>query len=170
MMPLLIAIAITVLDQVSKSLVESFFALGESREVIPGLFSLTYLRNPGAAWGILSNYTAHLTALSLVMLGLIFYFRRSFLTNSWEHRVALGLMVGGIIGNLIDRVKLGYVVDFFDFYIGQSHWPVFNIADSAICVGVGMYLLSSLWLNSHPLRENNGEADMAEYSHGPGSR
>ncbi len=151
MLPLLITIGITLLDQWTKWWVRDEFALGESREIIPGFFHFTYLRNPGAAWGLFGGHNTFLTVLSIAMLAALFIFRRSFLSDTWEHRVALGLMVGGIIGNLLDRVRWGYVVDFLDFQIFGYHWPVFNVADSAICVGVGIYIVSSLWMSSHPL-------------------
>lgn len=153
MLPLLITIFITVLDQATKLWVRADFALGESREVIPGFFNFTYLRNPGAAWGLFGGYNGFLTVLSIVMLVVIFVFRRAFLSDTWEHRLALGCMVGGILGNLMDRVRWGYVVDFLDVYIGAYHWPVFNVADSAICVGVGIYVVSSLWMNTHPMHD-----------------
>ncbi len=153
MLPLLITIFITVLDQATKLWVRVDFALGESREVVPGFFSFTYLRNPGAAWGMFGGHNNVLTILSIVMLAVIFIFRRSFLSDTWEHRVALGLMVGGIIGNLMDRIRFGYVIDFLDFQIAGYHWPVFNVADSAICVGVGIYIVSSIWLSTHPLHD-----------------
>ena len=154
MVPLLITIAITVSDQWTKLWVRAEFALGESREVVPGFFSFTYLRNPGAAWGMFGGHNMMLTLLSIIMLAVIFIFRRSFLSDTWEHRIALGLMAGGILGNLMDRVRWGYVVDFLDFNIAGYHWPVFNVADSAICVGVGIYIVSSLWMSTHPLHEN----------------
>jgi signal peptidase II len=160
MLPLLVTIFITLLDQWTKWWVRVEFTLLESREIIPGFFNFTYLRNPGAAWGLFGGHNAFLTILSIVMLGAIFVFRRSFLSDTWEHRLALGLMVGGIIGNLMDRVRFGYVVDFLDFQIAGYHWPIFNVADTAICVGVGIYMVSSIWISSHPLNENRrGESE-----------
>lgn len=163
MLPLFITIFITLLDQWTKWWVRADFALGESRVVIPGFFQFTHLRNPGAAWGLFGGHNTFLTVLSLVMLAALFIFRRSFLSDTFSHRVALGLMVGGIIGNLLDRVRWGYVVDFLDFQIVGYHWPVFNVADSAICVGVGIYTVSSLWMSTHPLHakaehESRGDA------------
>jgi signal peptidase II len=78
------------------------------------------------------------------MLVVIVCFRRSFLNDVPGHRLALGLMVGGIVGNLIDRLRLQYVVDFLDFHWGVHHFPAFNVADSSICIGVGLYILSML--------------------------
>jgi signal peptidase II len=86
------------------------------------------------------------------MLVLMVVFRRSFLSDTWDHRLALGLMVGGILGNLLDRIRLRFVTDFLDFYVGSAHWPAFNIADAAICTGVGIYVLSALWTSKHPLK------------------
>jgi len=154
MLVLLLGLGIAVLDQVTKYVVRLTFAVGESHPVIHGFFDLTYVRNTGAAWGILGGQNASLTLLSIVMLAAILIFRRSFLSDTWEHRIALGLMVGGIVGNLMDRLRLGWVTDFLDFYWKGYHWPCFNVADAAICVGVGVYVLSAMWLASHPLHES----------------
>jgi len=142
MLTLLSAILITVSDQWTKHVVRQDFYPGESRPVIDGFFNLTYVRNSGAAWGMLGDYTTVLTVISIVMLIVMIIYRRSFLNDTWSHRLALGLMIGGIIGNLMDRVRQGWVTDFFDFYISRWHWPVFNIADASICVGVGIYILT----------------------------
>jgi len=144
MFPLLLAVAIAVLDQLTKQIVRDTFAHGESLAVVAGFFNLTYVRNTGAAWGMLGGQNTSLTILSIVMLAVMLIFRRSFLSDSPLHRAALGLMAGGIIGNLMDRVRLGYVTDFLDFYVGPHHWPAFNVADSAICIGVGIYILTSM--------------------------
>jgi len=153
MLALIVAILVTVSDQWTKLVVRADFALGESRPVLEGFFHLTYVRNTGAAWGIMGGQNTWLTILSAVMLVLMVIFRRSFMSNTWEHRLALGLMLGGILGNLMDRVRLGWVTDFFDFYVGSWHWPAFNIADAAICTGVGIYILSAFWINQHPLND-----------------
>ncbi len=140
-------------------MVRASFALGESRTVLEGFFNLTYVRNTGAAWGILGGQNTSLTILSIVMLLVMVLFRRSFLGDTWEHRLALGLMVGGIVGNLHDRVRLGWVTDFFDFYYRGWHWPAFNIADAAICSGVGIYIISAFWIAHHPLNDRREERD-----------
>lgn len=162
MLPLLVAIFITVSDQCSKAVVRDGFFLGESRPVIEGFFNFTYVRNTGAAWGILGGQNTSLTVLSVVMLVVMVLFRRSFLSDTWEHRLALGLMIGGIVGNLMDRIRLGWVTDFFDFYVGSWHWPAFNIADAAICTGVGIYILSAFWVAQHPLNEGRGDTKLSE--------
>jgi signal peptidase II len=146
MMVLLLSVAIVILDQVTKQWVTARFTLFESLPVIPGLFDLCYVRNTGAAWGILGGLNGLLIGLSVVVLLVLVFFRRSFLTDSLVHRLALALMVGGIVGNLLDRVRLQYVVDFLDFHWRLHHFPAFNVADSAICVGVGLYMLSVLFL------------------------
>jgi signal peptidase II len=153
-----IAIAVAVSDQLTKQWVRNGFALGESRPVIEGFFDLTYVRNTGAAWGMFSNYSWALIALSLVMLILMLVFRKSFLSDTWEHRVAYGLLIGGIAGNLFDRIRLGAVTDFLDFNLFGYPWPSFNIADSAICVGVFIYILSAFWIAGHPLNEDGVSA------------
>lgn len=146
MIVLLICMGIVVLDQVTKLLIRENYLLGSVHEIIPGFMNLTHLRNTGAAWGMLGSQNILLSLLSLVMLILLVVFRRSFLhaTSCIKiHRIALGLLTGGIIGNLIDRVGRGAVTDFLDFYVANWHWPSFNVADSAICIGVGMYLIAS---------------------------
>jgi signal peptidase II len=145
MLVLLLSVAIVILDQVSKQWVTARFSLGESLPVMPGLFNLTYVRNTGAAWGILGGMNGLLVALSVVVLVVLVFFRRGFLTDSLVHRLALSLMIGGIVGNLLDRLRLQYVVDFLDFHWGIHHFPAFNVADSAICVGVGLYMITSLF-------------------------
>lgn len=141
MLPLLVAIAIAVADQVTKEWVRATFALEQSRELIPGFFNFTYVRNTGAAWGMFGGQNLALSLLSMVMLGLLIVFRRQFLGDAPIHRWALGLLVGGIVGNLFDRIRLNFVVDFLDFHLAGYHWPAFNIADAAICTGVGLYIL-----------------------------
>ena len=159
MLALLVTVLVTLADQWTKLWVRADFALGESRPVIDGFFHFTYVRNTGAAWGILGGQNTGLTILSAVMLVLMVVFRRSFLSDTWEHRLALGLMLGGILGNLLDRFRLGWVTDFFDFYIGSWHWPAFNIADAAICSGVGIYILSAFWIKQHPLNDERAQRD-----------
>jgi signal peptidase II len=144
MLPLILCIVVTVLDQGTKWFVREHIAYGELIEVIPGFMNLTHLTNTGAAWGMFSSQNLSLTVLSVVMLALMVIFRRSFLSDTLWHRIALGLLCGGIIGNLVDRIKLRGVTDFLDFYAGGWHWPSFNVADSAICVGVSIYIVTTL--------------------------
>lgn len=139
----LIAIAIAGLDQLSKWLVVRSISPEETRVVVAGFFSLVNWRNTGAAWGIFQHYNLLLTVVSVLTVATLWLFRHSFPVNRPGPRLALGLIAGGIIGNLIDRVRLGSVIDFLYFSIGQYHWPAFNVADSSICIGVGLYILLS---------------------------
>ena len=144
MTPLLVALCVILLDQAAKEWVRGAFALHESVPLIPGFFSLTYIRNTGAAWGMFSGQNLALSLLAFAMLVALVLFRRKILPPGKPHRVALGLLCGGIVGNLFDRLRLDYVVDYLDFYFRTSHFPAFNVADASICVGVGIYILGSL--------------------------
>ena len=141
MTPLLVALCVVLLDQASKEWVRGAFSLHESVPVIPGFFHLTYIRNTGAAWGMFSGQNIALSALALAMLVVLVIFRRKILPPGRLHRVALGLLCGGIAGNLFDRLRLDYVVDFLDFYWQRAHWPAFNLADSFIFIGAAMIVL-----------------------------
>jgi signal peptidase II len=142
MLILALSVVVVIVDQVTKLLIWQSLPLGRQVVIIPGLFSLRYVQNTGAAWGILSGFSHWLVLMSVVILALLLILRRHFMADTLLHRIATGLMIAGIIGNLIDRVRLGYVVDFLDFYWRQSHFPAFNVADSAICIGVGIYIVS----------------------------
>ena len=131
----LTALFILISDQITKLIIVRNFYLNESLPIINNIFHLTYVKNFGAAFGILTNrrlFFILITILVIIALLILYYQaqERGIMVN-----LALGLGLGGAIGNLIDRVRLGYVIDFLDFRI----WPVFNIADSAIVVGVGFF-------------------------------
>ena len=159
MLVLMLGLIIVFSDQLTKLWVRSSFVYGgEPQEVIPGFFNLVYVRNEGAAWGMFGGQMAALVLVSFVVLILLAVYHRKMLNPTLDHRIALGLMTGGICGNLIDRIRLGWVTDFLDFYIGPHHWPSFNLADSAICIAVGIYLLSSLWHTRHPLKNATHDA------------
>jgi len=127
-------------DQVVKAWVTASLELHESIPVIPGLFSITYIRNPGAAFGFLADASpifrqVFFIAVNLLAICLILYslVRARFIQASW--RIPLALILSGAAGNLVDRVRFGEVIDFLDVYVGSVHWPAFNVADSAITVG-----------------------------------
>lgn len=150
MLVLCLAFLVTLSDQVTKYLVKSnqHHLLSEPVPIVAGIFfDLKYVQNTGAAWGVLQGFNSLLIILSVVMLIVIVVFRRHFITHEWLDRIAMGLMIGGIAGNLIDRLRVGYVIDFLDFYISSfaPHFPAFNVADSAICSGVGLYILSQIF-------------------------
>jgi signal peptidase II len=134
-------------DQLSKRVVLDAFQPGEIRPVIDGLFNLTLTFNRGAAFGLWSSLPGGWRELALglsILLALVvvgFLITRSYYQTALA-QIALAGILGGAVGNIIDRVQRGAVVDFLDFYIGSAHWPAFNIADSAICVGVFLLLLA----------------------------
>jgi signal peptidase II len=141
------------LDQVSKALILDSFESGEIKEIIPGLFNLTLHYNPGVAFGMFADLEDGarilvLTFTTVLALALVFYFLVTEYRYDRSGQFALALVLGGAVGNIIDRVRLGKVVDFLDFYLGTAHWPAFNVADSAICVGVSILLFKSLF---HPV-------------------
>ena len=134
--------AAIILDQWSKWIVSGRMELGTSIEVLGRFFRLTYIHNPNAAFGIaLFGGGVHLL-FSIVALGLLLFVRYKTPLSQRGARLALTLILGGAIGNLIDRLRMGEVVDFFDFGIGRYHWPVFNVADIAVTVGVFLLLFS----------------------------
>ncbi len=113
-----------------------------SREVIPGFFSLTYAENTGGAFSLFHDVRFGTMALALASvlaaLAIVVYTLRARSPLPTLLAVALGGALGGAVGNMIDRVRLGYVVDFLDLHVGAHYWPIFNVADSAICVGVAL--------------------------------
>lgn len=136
----LIGLGILALDQVTKVVVERAFDFGETLPILP-FFSLTYVRNQGAAWGMFQGAQYALAAFAAIAIVLcIFFWRKLFGASPWTYPLG-GLLFAGIVGNLIDRVRLGYVVDFLDFHWGNAHFPCFNVADSAICVAVFLIIL-----------------------------
>jgi signal peptidase II len=145
----IIAVSAVFFDQLTKAWVLGSFQLYESKEVIPGLFNLVYVTNSGAAFSILADVSSPWTHYFFLGVGAVAVVG---LTIAWfkmraENRlygVALGLICGGAVGNLIDRLRFGSVVDFLDFYIKGYHWPAFNIADSAICTGAGLFLIINI--------------------------
>jgi signal peptidase II len=134
---LFIALAVFVLDQMSKIYIIKTMELGNSMPVIENLFHITYVQNPGAAFGILRHQTGLFIAVALLLLAAVLYFYPRLPQGYPLIRLGIGLQTGGAVGNLLDRVRTGYVTDFFDFRV----FPVFNVADIAIVVGVGLLFL-----------------------------
>jgi len=146
---LLVAVAILFLDQWSKGTITRSLGLHESREVLGNFFLLTSVRNSGAAFGLFANFESSLKSIFLNSVAVaafiavsLYAFRSHF--KSVRLQLGLALVLGGAVGNLIDRVRYGYVVDFLLFGVGGHYWPAFNVADSAICVGVGLLALDML--------------------------
>jgi signal peptidase II len=133
--------SVIVTDQLSKLHVMQTMRLHESIPIIPNLFSFTYIRNPGAAFGLLAGSS---NAFRMVFFGLTSIFALVLLSTilyrmperEWMGRLSVAAILGGAVGNLIDRLRFGEVIDFLDVYIDNYHWPAFNVADSAITVGV----------------------------------
>jgi len=144
-----IAGVVVVLDQIVKLIALDRLAPGVPVDVVPGLVALTLVRNPGLAFGLLSGIPAGwrwvvglLSLLALVVLLRVAL--RVLPKGGWREQTAIGLIFGGAVGNLIDRTRFGAVVDFVDVYFRGWHWPAFNVADSAITIGVAMLALAAL--------------------------
>ena len=138
-------IAIVLVDQATKAIVDRWMPLHHSIPVIDGLFNLTYIRNTGAAFGIFSG--AHevfrrpfLIGVSIIAIGFIVVMLKRLRADAIGLTTALAFILAGAIGNLIDRVFYGEVIDFLDFYWKHYHWPAFNVADSFITIGVAITL------------------------------
>jgi signal peptidase II len=143
----LITAVVLILDQASKLYIDRHFFLGQSIVVVPGFFNLTYVRNKGAAFGIFADSSLRLPffiAVSTIAVLAIFWYLRRLQGDQRLLRFSLSLIFAGALGNLIDRIRLHEVIDFLDVYWRQHHWPAFNVADSAITVGVCL-LLIDLW-------------------------
>ncbi len=147
-LPLLLALSIVVVDQITKLMIDSSMRLHQSIPVVEGFINLTYVRNTGGAFSLLADAPAGLRIPLFVgvafaaVVGLVWYLR-SLPREDWLSRVACGLVLGGAVGNLVDRVLQGSVVDFVDVYVAGWHWPAFNVADSGISIGVVLLLLRS---------------------------
>lgn len=157
----LIVAGVVVLDQTTKRAVERSIGLHESRPVIDGFLSLTHGRNPGIAFGVLSEGGLPFQAAALTVLGLVAVVALAAyaLRTPAVHRlrlVALSLVIGGAVGNLVDRIRHGSVLDFIHVYWGRHQWPDFNVADSAISVGVALLVLESVF---PPRRQAKAEAE-----------
>lgn len=143
----MVLVSIFLADQLTKWVVVSFsgFPLGlyppfGGKEIIPGFFNLVYAVNYGAAWGMLEGHGWLLVGLALVVLALMAAFRRELGLRQEVNQLCFGLISGGILGNTVDRIFRGHVVDFLDFHLPWYRWPTFNIADSAIVVGTLWYI------------------------------
>lgn len=141
----IISFLVIVFDQISKAIIVKFITPYTSKIIIPGVFNITHIYNPGGAFGFMAGQstlvrTILFLVVSTIAIGFIFYFYKN--TPKTHPVLASGfaLIFGGAIGNMIDRIRLGTVVDFLDFYIKGMHWPAFNIADSAISVGMAIFL------------------------------
>ena len=145
----LIALGIILLDRATKLVIIQTLRLGQGIPVIPGFFDIVFVLNPGAAFGFLATLSDEVRnplfiLISILAVVLIVFYQTRYLRSHRLVSVALGLVLGGAVGNLIDRLYYGMVVDFLDVHAGPYHWPAFNVSDSAISVGVGLMILDML--------------------------
>lgn len=158
---LLIIAFIVILDQISKFIVKTQLSMYSTIDVIPGFFQIRHVKNSGAVWGLFSN-TPHtfipkvITGLSLVALIIVIYYFLKLNAACIIELTALSLITGGALGNNIDRIIQGHVVDFLEFYVGKFHWPTFNVADFCISSGV-ILLIFSFWRGNCPSLKKSEE-------------
>jgi signal peptidase II len=140
----LLILAVVALDQITKYAIEAQLSLGQSIEIIKGFFSLTYARNTGAAWSILTGQMTFFYIVSAIALVVMTYFL--FKTDKKENlqRIALALLIAGTLGNFIDRLMFQYVRDFLDFIIIGYDFPIFNVADISLNVAIGLLILEAI--------------------------
>ena len=141
---------IVIIDQLTKFFIVKYLPLHDTVPVVSGLFNIIHIKNPGGAFGLLANLTPGMRTfiflfISSLAVGLILYFYIKTPVNQAWLAAGFALIFGGAIGNLIDRIRFGVVTDFLDFYISKYHWPAFNVADSAITVGIGIFIVHLLF-------------------------
>jgi signal peptidase II len=149
----LIALLVIALDQLTKQIVLRFLGYAQEKVVIGGFFKFVHWGNTGAAWSLFRGNNELLAGVAIVALLVLFLSRHHFDSRTLLSQIAFGLVFGGIVGNLIDRLWAGHVIDFIYFYLGRRGgseigFPAFNVADSAICTGVGLVFLIT-WQSDH---------------------
>jgi signal peptidase II len=150
MIILIVTLPVIVLDQLSKFYIQESMKLHQSIKVIDGLFDITYVLNKGAAFSFLADkpegftipFFVIVSAIAMAIISFIFYKTEK---DDYISLISFALLLGGSIGNLIDRIRHGAVTDFLDFYFQQYHWPAFNVADSAITTGIFLLLFSQIF-------------------------
>ncbi|MBA7481108.1 Lipoprotein signal peptidase [subsurface metagenome] len=143
----LITLILLSVDQFSKYIIRQKMSLAESIPIIKSVFHITYVENRGIAFGLFPQGSSLFIVISLIIILGIIFFERKKVIKSLKERFCLGLILGGALGNLIDRLRFGFVIDFLDFRI----WPVFNLADSGVCIG-GILMVFFL-LRKRPCKE-----------------
>ena len=144
-----VALAVLALDQTTKAIVLSLLpGVGDEKTVLNGFFKFVHLQNTGAAWSLFHDKNGLLAVVAFAALLILFLSRHHFDSRTLPGQIAFGLIVGGILGNLIDRIRVHHVIDFLYFYLQRGGepigFPAFNVADSAICTGVGLVFLLTL--------------------------
>lgn len=144
-----LSILIVALDQLTKFLIEPWLTGQPPFEVIPGFARLVLVYNTGAAFSLLSSASGWqrwlFTGLAVVISALIVYWLKKTPRGQWTTALPLAMILGGAVGNLIDRLRFGHVIDFVDLYYGDWHWPAFNVADASISVGAAVFILAGLF-------------------------
>jgi signal peptidase II len=149
---LVTAVTILVADQLTKALVVANLAIGEKARLLGDLVQVWHAQNRGAAFSLFQGGTVVFLIVSVVSIGMVTYFHRSLRDRTpWLH-VVLGIVLGGTLGNFIDRLRQGYVTDWLSIGIGDTRWPTFNVADSSVVIGIGI-LVVYLFLTSPDRRE-----------------
>ena len=167
-----VAAAVVAIDQLTKFAItktvywskeEPTYFFGSEHEPIPvidGFFYIVHIANEGAAWGMLSGQTYFLSSIAVLVLAAIWFFRRQLGLDGKLAQLSVGLFAGGVLGNLIDRICYGHVIDFLDVHLPiiNYRWPAFNVADCAICVGVFLYIISSFISD---IKKSRGKGNIA---------
>jgi len=150
-----VALGVFALDRWSKWMVETQLSGYDTRTVIPGFFNIVRSENPGVAFGIFSESPTHSRTLVLVIFSVLAVLMLAAMLWRIDRldgpsASGLALIFGGAMGNVFDRVHVGHVTDFLDFYVGSYHWYTFNVADTSICTGAGLLIISMFWAQRHP--------------------
>jgi signal peptidase II len=145
----LLTLSVLLLDQATKLMVHSRMTLFSSAPVIPGLFHITLVTNRGALFGLFHELAdpyrgALFTVVPVMAIVMMLVFQYRTTIHDAVTQSGLALILGGALGNLVDRLRLGYVIDFLDVFVGDHHWPAFNVADSCICIGVALLVIDLL--------------------------
>jgi len=154
----IIAATIVIIDQITKFLTVQNIPLGDSMEIIPGIFSLTYIQNTGAAWSILEGQMWFFYIITLIVVVMLIYFLHKEAKDEPLFALAISFILGGALGNFVDRLHLQYVIDMFQ--LDFISFPIFNIADSALTVGVIimlLYVLKDEFFNKNKEEEENND-------------
>ena len=161
-----IALLVLALDQLTKQLVLNYLGYAQEKVVIGGFFKFVHWGNTGAAWSLFRGNNELLAIIALLALLALFLTRHHFDSRTLPGQIALGLIFGGIVGNLIDRLRVGHVIDFIFFYVergggSEVGFPAFNVADSAICIGVALIFLMT-WRSEHASAKPSSEVELVK--------
>jgi signal peptidase II len=145
----IIVIVTVLLDQITKHLIVSHIPVDHGFEQIPGILNIVHARNPGSAFSLFANFSSSFrglffVAISVAALVVIGWLVAAANELNWPLLIGYSCFFGGALGNLIDRIRFGEVVDFLDFHVGTLHWPAFNVADATLCIGIGFFFIHML--------------------------